>query len=111
MIKSAKNIKKAIRKKAEKKMRDRLIERIENIEDSKYIFVCNDDMNFEGSNNLLLKLKRKGYLIEPAERSYKDITGLETEYGVIISYLSHDELPDYIKEEIKAGREAIGKEK
>lgn len=111
MIKSVKSIKKDIRKKAEKKMRDNLIKRIKNIEESKHIFVYNDDMNFEGSNNLLLKLKKKGYLIEPAERSYKDITGIETEYGVIISYLGYDELPDHIKKQIEAGRDAINKAK
>lgn len=101
MIKSAKSINKKFDRDARKekeRLKRTLIDRIENIATSKYFYVSEEDLQFKNSDKLLEKLKCKGYLVE---KTLCMECGVGVKY-TLISVLPLNELPDYIKKEIKA---------
>lgn len=64
-----------------------------------YDIISADALDFAGSQSVVNKLRRKGYTVEPIKHL--------ADYGIVISYLSYDELPEDIKHDVECCKNQV----
>lgn len=95
-VKKIKAIKEALKeRKRSRKARNKLIEDIKDLNKlcSDYRIISENALDFSGSQKIVDKLRKKGYTIEYIKCC--------ADYGVIISYLPINELPNDIRKDIE----------
>lgn len=98
-VKIIKAVKKATKdKELSRKAKKELMKYIRKLRKSclDYIIISENALDFAGSQRVVDKLRKKGYTVEPIKNL--------ADYGIVISYLSYDELPEDIKRRIEKCR-------